>query len=337
MDLMTYVLSKRKEPVLETLNVTENGGYTPDSNIDGWNQVEVWVDNSSSLGSLDVSLTHISESDRDMSGSIILSDTYNAENVGLDGWNEVIVPRIPPEPTFGSIDITQNGSYDATNYVDEYSSVQLDGFDYVSVNVPIPDPPVLTSLYITNNNVSYYAGQGDFSNIDGWNGITVDITEKPPEYISIVMATSSLSNKLLSFGATPIGPYTNATRDLINSNGLVNTMGQANVAGQLQSNRMSGYIQLTFQGMGTQIVPVNAVLEQDGSTSTLNIGGGGYDSSNDMGVYYAGIIDDTDILQFTKLVIVQNGTVQDLTAMASQLISNLSLTLNIHVNYLGNQ
>lgn len=240
----------------------------------------------------------------------------------IDGWNEVVVDVPAPTPVLQDISVTENGAYTA--------DPDYDGLGEVTVDVSVT-PPVLSTLAVSTNG-QYEAGSGSYSDVEGWNEVTVNVPDPPPEFMDAVVSTQSLSTKLANPVLLPLGDYANILRAAINLNGLVNVMAQALSTAQLLSSASYGKMQLTFQGMGTQIVPVAAVINSSGATPALHLSGGAYDSANDMAVYYAGVVDNTDMLQFTKLVIVQNGTAQDMTAQAGQLVSDLSLDLSLHVN-----
>ena len=139
-----------KEPVLETLNVKDNGTYRPKTGVDGFDIVEVNINK---------------EIHNVTSKSITANGVYNSD--GDDVWNRVEVNV--PENTFNTKSITK--TYTANG---QYSIATPDGYDGISdvnltVNVPSREP-VLESLSITENG-SYTPSNG----VDGYNSVTVNV------------------------------------------------------------------------------------------------------------------------------------------------------------------
>lgn len=103
-------------PVVEQTTITENGVYTPDSGVDGFNRVEV-----------DVYIPTYE------SGSLTITENgdYRASRYGYDGFSEVAVrvpiPEVEPA-VIQEISITENGTYSAP--------VGVDGYNPIIVNVP---------------------------------------------------------------------------------------------------------------------------------------------------------------------------------------------------------
>jgi hypothetical protein len=132
-------------PVLDTLNVTTNGTYTPPTGTDGYNEVNVNV--SSSTPVLDTL-------------SVTTNGTYTPPT-GTDGYNEVNVNVPSSTPVLDTLSVTANGTYTPPT--------GTDGYNEVNVNVP-SSTPVLTSITITENG-RYYPPSG----VDGYNDIRVSI------------------------------------------------------------------------------------------------------------------------------------------------------------------
>ena len=135
-----------KEPVLETLNVKDNGTYRPNTGVDGFDIVEVNINK---------------EHHNVTSKSITANGTYNSE--GDDVWNSVDVNVPERQPVLESLSITDNGTYTPESGVDGYNSV--------SVNVPKEHHNV-TSKSITANGT--YNSEGD----EVWNSVEVNVPEK---------------------------------------------------------------------------------------------------------------------------------------------------------------
>lgn len=98
-------------PLLDTLNVIENGTYTPPSNIDGFNEVVV-----------NVPIPTFSTDEL----NAIANGEYTPPS-GVDGFSKVIV-NVPKTP-LNKLTVTENGTYTAPTDT---------GYDEVNVNVPLP-------------------------------------------------------------------------------------------------------------------------------------------------------------------------------------------------------
>lgn len=141
-----------KEPVLETLNVKDNGTYRPNTGVDGFDIVEVNIPK---------------ERHNVTSKSITENGVYDSD--GDEVWNSVDVNV--PEKTFNKTSVTKE--YTANG---QYSIATPDGYDGISdvnltVNVPSREP-VLETLNITENG-TYNAP----SNIDGYNTVSVNVPQ----------------------------------------------------------------------------------------------------------------------------------------------------------------
>ena len=137
-----------KEPVLETLNVKDNGTYRPKTGVDGFDIVEVNIPK---------------EIHNVTSKSITANGVYNSE--GNDVWNEVSVNVPSREPVLESLSVIDNGTYTP--------SVGKDGFDRVTVDVP-KERHNVTSKSITANGT--YNSTGD----EVWNSVDVNVPSREP-------------------------------------------------------------------------------------------------------------------------------------------------------------
>lgn len=116
-------------PVLDTLNVTENGIYTPPSGVDGYNEVNVAVPTPQpALDTL----------------NITENGTYTPPS-GVDGYNEVNVSVPVPQPSLEALNVTENGTYTPPSGVDGYNEV----------NVAVPTPELVGGIISIANNGHY--------------------------------------------------------------------------------------------------------------------------------------------------------------------------------------
>lgn len=108
-----------KVPVINELNVSENGTYTAPTGVDGYSPVKVNVPEPV-LQPLNINS----------------NGTYTPPS-GVDGYDEVVVnvPPIPPSVT--SLNVTENGTYTPPTGVD--------GYNEVVVAVPTNDPNIIMS------------------------------------------------------------------------------------------------------------------------------------------------------------------------------------------------
>ena len=137
-----------KEPVLETLNVKDNGTYRPNTGVDGFDIVEVNIPK---------------ERHNVTSKSITANGVYNS--TGDEVWNEVSVNVPERVPVLDTLNVTDNGTYTP--------SVGVDGYDRVTVNV-LKEHHNVVSKRITANGV--YNSTGD----EVWNRVDVNVPSREP-------------------------------------------------------------------------------------------------------------------------------------------------------------
>ena len=185
-----------KEPVLETLNVKDNGTYRPNTGVDGFDIVEVNIPK---------------EHHNVVSKSITANGVYNSD--GNDVWNEVSVNVPSREPVLFSLSVIDNGTYTPESGVDGYNIVEVnvpkehhnvvsksitangvynsDGdevWNEVSVNVP-ERQPVLESLSITDNG-TYTPSVG----VDGYNSVEVNVPKEHHNVVSKSITANGVYN-----------------------------------------------------------------------------------------------------------------------------------------------
>lgn len=108
-------------PVLNSINISENGSYTPPTGVDGYNSIEVDVQ-------------------PDLETKTVTSNGTYTPSSGYDGFSEFTVNV--PAPTYGTLEVGQNGTY---------FPVGVDAFNRVDVDVV----PSLSIDYYKNNTLVY--------------------------------------------------------------------------------------------------------------------------------------------------------------------------------------
>lgn len=111
------------EAVLESLSITENGDYYPESGVDGFDEVHVAVPNSYSA----------SDEGKVVSNGALVAQTARASQITQNGTYdttlndsvEVNVSGGGGSPVIQSLSITQNGTYTAPSGVDGYSPITV--------------------------------------------------------------------------------------------------------------------------------------------------------------------------------------------------------------------
>ena len=147
-----------REPIVETIAITENGTYKPNEGVDGFNEVNVNVPTPEP--NLQTKSIEVVENG---------TQTISADE-GYDGLSNVEVSTNVPIPTFTTeeLSVTANGEY----------TPSADGYSKVSVNVPTPEPNLqakTTSQTITANGTRTITVKPD-SGYDGLSSAKVTIT-----------------------------------------------------------------------------------------------------------------------------------------------------------------
>ena len=164
--------------VLETLSVTENGDYTPEAGVDGFDEVHVAVPNSYSA----------SDEGKVVNNGALTAQTERASQITQNGTydttlnNEVTVNVSGGSAVVQSLSVTQNGTYNPPSGVDGYAPVTVNvpgggsgaSTDYVKGGALIP---VMTSNTTPSGVVSAssYLG-GNFAAFMAFNGVEAQST-----------------------------------------------------------------------------------------------------------------------------------------------------------------
>lgn len=173
-----------KPPVLEELQITENGTYTPSDGVDGYNPVNVDVQPPLQSKTLEITANGQSTIEAD-------SNYYGLESVGLN----VNVPI----PTFETEELvaTANGTYTPTT----------DGYSKVTVAVPTPKPNLQSkSIEITANGtqtISADEGYDGLSNVE----VSTNVPTPKPNLQAKSRTIDIMENGRMTFAVTPDSGY----------------------------------------------------------------------------------------------------------------------------------
>ena len=181
-----------KEPVLETLNVKDNGTYRPNTGVDGFDIVEVNIPK---------------ERHNVTSKSITENGVYNS--TGDEVWNEVSVNVPERVPVLESLSVTDNGTYTP--------EIGVDGYNSVEVNVP-KEIHNVTSKSITANGV--YNSTGD----EVWNRVDVNVPSREP-----VLETLNITENGTYTPSSGVDGYNSVTVNVPQSGGGFDTTGITNI------------------------------------------------------------------------------------------------------------
>ena len=199
-----------RPPVLEELNATSNGIYTPSDGVDGFNPVN--VDVQPNLQTKSVEITSNGQ-------STVVADSgfYGLESVGLnvnvpiptfqteeltatnngtytpstDGYSKVSV-NVQPNLQTKSVEITSNGQSTVVADSDYY------GLDSVNLNINVPIPTFQTEELTATNNGTYTPST------DGYSKVTVNVQ---PKLQAKATTTTITANGTNTISVTPDSNY----------------------------------------------------------------------------------------------------------------------------------
>ena len=162
-----------RPPVLEQLNATENGTYTPSTGVDGFNPVN--VDVQPNLQTKSVEITSNGQ-------STVVADS------SFDGLDSVNLDINVPIPTFQTeeLSVASNGTY----------TPSTDGYSKVTVNVPIP---TFTTEELTATNNGTYT-----PSTDGYSKVSVNVQ---PKLQAKSTTTTITANGTSTISVTPDANY----------------------------------------------------------------------------------------------------------------------------------
>lgn len=148
-----------REPIVETIAITENGTYKPNEGVDGFSEVNVNVPTPEP--NLQTKSIEIVENG---------TQTISADE-GYDGLSNVEVSTNVPIPTFTTevLSATANGEYTPTT----------DGYSKVTVAVPTPEPNLQSkSIEIVENGTQTISADEGY---DGLSAVEVSTNVPTPE------------------------------------------------------------------------------------------------------------------------------------------------------------
>lgn len=141
------------EPVLDSIEITQNGTYTPPTGTDGFDEINVNVPQEQpNIQSLTTKIS---------SNGVT---TLHASDANCDGFDPVSIRVEVPEPVLISKTITENGTYTP--------GVGTDGYDEVIVNVPSEIGKIRPILFKEANDTDMIISHTFNNTIVNWNGGT---------------------------------------------------------------------------------------------------------------------------------------------------------------------
>ena len=171
-----------RPPVLEPLNATENGTFTPSAGVDGFSPVNVDVQPNLQTKSVEITANGQSTIEPD-------SEYYGLESVGLN-------VNVQPNLQTKSININENGQ--STVVTDS----SFDGLESVDINVNVPIPTFQTEELSVASNGTYTPST------DGYSKVTVNVQ---PKLQAKSTTTTITSNGTSTISVTPDSNYDGLT------------------------------------------------------------------------------------------------------------------------------
>ena len=170
-------------PVLEPLNATENGTFTPSAGVDGFSPVNVNVQPPLQTKAVEITANGQSTIEPD-------SEYYGLESVGLN-------VNVQPNLQTKSININENGQ--STVVTDS----SFDGLESVDINVNVPIPTFTTEEKNITANGTYTPST------DGYSTVPVNVQPK--------LQTKSTTTTITSNGTSTISVTPDANYDGLSS------------------------------------------------------------------------------------------------------------------------
>ena len=199
-----------KPPVLEQLNVTENGTFTPSTGVDGINPVNVDVQPNLQSKSVEITSngqsTVVADSSFDGLDSVNIDinvpiPTFQTEELSVasngtytpstDGYSKVSV-NVQPKLQTKSVEINSNGQ--STVVADS----SFDGIESLDINVNVPIPTFTTEELTATNNGTYTPST------DGYSKVSVNVQ---PKLQAKSTTTTITANGTSTISVTPDSNY----------------------------------------------------------------------------------------------------------------------------------